>query len=396
MPSAGSTVGSYGLTVPSAGAASTWEPPTDAPAALRWTTNSARLLVDRHEVFPAMEAMAARAQRLIQIDYYIFSGQQAQRLANILKQKAREGVRVEMMLDPKLGTLPAIRNKSLPIVRDLLANGVALHEYPLDKLRRQVGHNTNVDHNKILVIDSQEAIIGGMNIADPFLNNHDLMVELRGPAAQDLSQNLRHDFFQSQPFKTKQVLGADAAQVRINSFGLGRNFNEEAVLTAIDNARQSIHVLMFQLTHERTIEALKDAHERGVDVKVLLDPGNHDSMVPIINKAPKGYPNLPAALELKKAGVPVRWFKLKPGMEHMHAKAAVIDGETAFVGSTNWTTNGFSRNNETSLEIRGGLVPSRLQQVIREDWNYQSLPVDDDQKVLAGLKSWLIRKIYFP
>jgi cardiolipin synthase len=371
-----------------------WEPTGDTTYTPRWTTNDVSLYVDGPEIFPAMEALLDRATTLIQIDYYIFSGKQAARIAGILKAKAKAGVTVEMMLDPNLGVLPELKNASQPIVKDLLANGVKLKPYPIKLLRSQVGKDRIVDHSKVIVVDGREAMVGGMNLADPFMANHDLMVELHGEAARDLAQNLRHDYRKADSFSTKAF--ADPAQVRVNATGLARTFNKEAVLTAIQRATSSCYVLMFQLTHDEVIKALIEARKRGVDVRVILDPGVHDDLIPFIKKAPRGFPNLPAALELKAAGIPVKWYRLKPDMEHMHAKSAVIDQATCFVGSTNWTYNGFANNNETSLEITGGSAPGRLHEVFLQDWERQADEVKDDQKALASLKAWIVRQVYFP
>jgi cardiolipin synthase len=371
-----------------------WDLTGDTTYTPRWTTNDVKLLVDGPEIFPAMADLLQRATTLIQIDYYIFSGKQAVRLAEILKAKAKAGVTVEMLLDSNLGVLPELKHASQPIVKDLLANGVKLKPYPIKLLQTQVGKTRIVDHSKVIVVDGREAMVGGMNLADPFLANHDLMVELRGEAARDLAQNVRHDYRKAAPFATKAF--ADPAQVRVNATGLARTFNKEAVLTAIRRATSTCYVLMFQLTHDEVITALIEAKKRGVDVRVILDPGVHDSLVPFIKKAPRGFPNLPAALQLKKADVPVRWYTLKPDMDHMHAKSAVFDGDTCFVGSTNWTYNGFANNNETSLEITGGSAPARLHDVFLQDWEKQSEAVMDDQKALATLKAWLVRQVYFP
>lgn len=376
-------------------AAPIFEPDGGHPAEPRWTRNRVQLYVDGPEIFPAMEALLGRAKKLIQIDYYIFSGRQADRLANILIEKAQAGVSVELMVDPHLGVLPEIKDKSVPILNKLRAHGIVPKLYPIDLLREQAQKKQLVNHDKVIVVDGREAMVGGMNLADAFLNNHDFFVEVEGPAALDLGQNLRHDFLKGDPFFVKAVDPREAL-VRVNTTGLKRNFNREAILEAINGARQSCYVMMFQLTHPEVIEALKAAHQRGVDVRVILDPGIHDDLIPFIRKAPRGFPNYPAAMELEKAGVRVRWYKLKPDQDQMHGKVAVMDQEICFVGSTNWTTNGLANNNETSLEIRGGEAPKRLHQVFVTDWEAQSEEVKDDGKLFSAFKSWLIRKTYFP
>jgi cardiolipin synthase len=366
----------------------------------RWTMNDATLHVDGDEIFAAMEAMLRRAKHLIQIDYYVFSGKEAGRLAEILKQQLKAGVTVEMMVDPHLGIIQELKNGSTPVLQDLVTNGVQVRVYPLDKLQAQVAQQNIVDHDKVVVIDGQEAMVGGMNIADLFMKNHDYMVELAGPAAADLARNLRHDYKLAAPFtgkasvSTAQVQAQPAvytakavgegAQVRVCTTGLNRTFNLDYVLDAINHAQQTV------------IDALLEAQKRGVDVRVILDPGNHDDLIPLIKKAPKGFPNLPAALTLKRANIPVKWYHLAPGQDEMHAKMAVMDNSTCFIGSTNWTYNGFAHNNETSLQIVGGSAPVRLQQTFLQDWETTVDEISDAEWVANDIKAWVIRHTYFP
>lgn len=354
-----------------------------------WSTCEAQLYTDAPEIFPAMETMVAQATSSIQVDYYIVSGQEGEKLARILADRARAGVNVQVELDPGLGYVPMISDSGHQVVSMLEQAGVHVVSYPDARRRAEVGGHA-IDHDKVLVVDGRTAMLGGMNVADVFMKNHDYMVQLEGPVVPEISGDLAQDFAAGSPFQA-QALDADTCQVRLLTTGFGRTYNKQAVLSAIEGAQHSVHVEMFQLTDADVVDALVAAKARGVDVEVLLDPGDIGVFVPVIHWAPEGYPNLPAASVLAHDGVPVRWDHLAPGQAEWHAKTACIDGHLLFVGSTNWTPGGFQRNNETSVEMNGGSCPGKWEAQFASDWQTRSDPVKPiDGSLYQQFKAWLI------
>jgi cardiolipin synthase A/B len=106
----------------------------------------------------------------------------------------------------------------------------------------------------------------------------------------------------------------------------------------IDAAKHSVYLETYIFSADETgrmvAEALKQAAERGVAVKVLLDGF--------------GSAELPGAFvdNLRKFGVEVQWFRREISpftlrrnrmrrLRRMHRKMAVMDGEVAFVGGIN-------------------------------------------------------------
>ena len=124
----------------------------------------------------------------------------------------------------------------------------------------------------------------------------------------------------------------------------------------------SIHGVELTPAHARAARA------RGVDVKVLPDPGNVDPFVPIIHLAPKGVVNAVALDILLKAKMEVRQYRVGADFTTAHMKLAVIDGDTLFAGSTNWTTGGFTTVAETNLEVHGGRAPGQAEAQFQKDW----------------------------
>jgi cardiolipin synthase len=80
---------------------------------------------------------------------------------------------------------------------------------------------------------------------------------------------------------------------------------------AIDQARERVWLVMYELSDQSVIAALQAAHRRGVDVRVLLDSSYHGKDV-----------NAGAFDELRAAGVPVRWA---PPSTLLHQKTLLVD-----------------------------------------------------------------------
>lgn len=99
-------------------------------------------------------------------------------------------------------------------------------------------------------------------------------------------------------------------------------------------ARKSADVCVFTITDDRISEAILEAHERGIAIRIITD--NEKAFDPGSDIA-----------RLERAGVPVRVDRTP---YHMHHKFAIIDGELLLNGSYNWT-RGAAENNEENFII---------------------------------------------
>jgi phosphatidylserine/phosphatidylglycerophosphate/cardiolipin synthase-like enzyme len=138
------------------------------------------------------------------------------------------------------------------------------------------------------------------------------------------------------------------------------------IMNNIEGAKESIHTEMFVLSDKNVINGLIDAHNRGVDVKVLLDP----------NGAGKGgwNPNGRTFDTLKEAGVPVKWYDVDTSVqEKLHAKWGVFDGKEVLNGSANWSYKGLHTNREIASDIVDEKVASVFEKVFEQDWNTKGL-----------------------
>jgi phosphatidylserine/phosphatidylglycerophosphate/cardiolipin synthase-like enzyme len=109
---------------------------------------------------------------------------------------------------------------------------------------------------------------------------------------------------------------------------------EEALVDAIDAADVSVGMAIYDLDLENVRDALLQAHDRGLAVRLVVESDNLDS---------------PALHDLIAAGIPVVADGRPP---LMHDKFTVIDGGEVWTGSMNYTINDayFNDNNLIRLQ----------------------------------------------
>jgi phosphatidylserine/phosphatidylglycerophosphate/cardiolipin synthase-like enzyme len=110
------------------------------------------------------------------------------------------------------------------------------------------------------------------------------------------------------------------------------------VIYWIGHANSSIHILIYSFTLSAITSALAQAKARGVDVKIVMDPGQVTSNGPSSQYT-----------ALKNANLDVRLGK---GMNEMHDKVAIIDSAYILTGSFNWSQNANSNNDENLIVLR--------------------------------------------
>jgi PLD-like domain len=121
-----------------------------------------------------------------------------------------------------------------------------------------------------------------------------------------------------------------------------------AVLQAIDNAKESVYVAMYSMyltlgeaaNPALLVNALIAAKNRGVQVKVYLD-----------NTPDNAQGNQAAYKLLKDAGVEV--YFIAPAYK-LHAKLIIIDDATTIEGSSNWTQEAIENNFEVDVSVDNG------------------------------------------
>ena len=109
----------------------------------------------------------------------------------------------------------------------------------------------------------------------------------------------------------------------------------------------------------KLLTAVKEAHERGVAVRVLVDSDRVEDpyLSTVIDK--------PAVDYLRAAGVPVR--QDAPD-KLLHSKCVVIDGDHVLIGSHNWTAGSYFQFDDLTLVIRSASMVEQQRQRFDAMW----------------------------
>lgn len=251
--------------------------------------------------------------------------------------------------------------------------------------------NFKANHRKTLVTNGPDGWTGLVTSGNPHdaSSRHDnIAVRFRGDAAIDLLDTERavaafsNDTPLAFPEPPEHPANTDApVRVRV----LTESRIREAALEMIDTAAAGdrLDLWMFYLSHRAIVRSLLAAQQRGVDLRVLLDPN-----IDAFGREKRGIPNRQVALELNAAGVPVRWCNTSG--EQCHAKMLLhraSNGEaTLLAGSANFTRRNLDNFNlETNVQVRADTGAPAIADAVRvfdarwdnEQGRMHSLPYDE-------------------
>jgi phosphatidylserine/phosphatidylglycerophosphate/cardiolipin synthase-like enzyme len=296
-------------------------------------TDQVTLLRSGPATFARIELLRNAARASIHVEIYEF-GQQG--LADALIAAEARGVAVTVIDDPS-------ELSSAATAARLRIAGVDVVDYPVRK--------EMIDHVKLLVVDSQVAVVGGINWGVNSPANHDYDAELRGPAVHNLDRVFSRDLVTC----GRDVAVADVvsdSSIDVAATLPGAEIRPLA-LGLIDGAQHTLDLELFVLTDTGVVHALEAASLRGVAVRVLLDPSQPSSE--------------PAFAALLSDGIQVRWYRSRG--ELLHAKAIVADASAVLFGSANWSGGGFARNHELDIELPSApLVAAAMLDQMNLNW----------------------------
>lgn len=148
------------------------------------------------------------------------------------------------------------------------------------------------------------------------------------------------------------------------------------ILELINGAKESVWLYAEVLRDEQITQALDNAADRGVDVRVIVNPTADEEDVPYF-------------LDAMSHGVQVRTLD-KP---YVHAKAILIDGSRALIGSQNYSSTSLDQNRELGMILTEAGSIKRIERTYLQDWS-RATPVDGVSGVATSLtRSGVIGRI---
>lgn len=283
-------------------------------------------------IFRLVGGLIAHARERVYVEMYELGRAD---LVQGLADDRNAGADVRVVTDP---TVSVSRTSFEALRRDR----VQARFYPVDDAAHQI------DHVKLLIADG-EAVVGGMNWGARSDRNHDYVLETRDAAEVG---RLVHIFEQDWSLAAGQPrLVPLESEARVAQTAPGEEIRG-MLAHALTSVSSRVWAEVYTLTDSDILLQLADAHRRGVDVRVLLDPN-------------QSY-NLQGFDELRAAGVPVRWYPIPRGAL-LHAKIGLFDG-LLVLGSANWTYSGLDVNHELDIETQDPQAVAAYGSRFASDW----------------------------
>jgi cardiolipin synthase A/B len=338
---------------------------TGAPVSLG---NDLSVLFNGDEIFPVLlETIGAARRTLNLLTFVYWRGEIAVQVADAVSERARAGVRCNVLLD----AFGAARMDDR-LVRSMQDAGVRVERFrPIKPYTiTKADHRT---HRKVLVADGSVGMTGGVGIASEWTGNaqdpdhwRDTHVRVRGPVVRALQGAFLENWLEA----TGELLAGDdhlpeldpitdgaPMQVVVSGPGVNHTNTEAMYFLAIASARHTIQLTTaYFAPRPMFVEALRAAAGRGVAVEVIV-PGPH------IDKQVVRSAGRAVYARLLDAGVAIHEYQ--PTM--LHAKTLVIDGRWCSIGSANFDNRSFALNDEATLCVQSDLAAQQLADAFAAD-----------------------------
>ncbi|MDR2424987.1 MAG: cardiolipin synthase [Prevotellaceae bacterium] len=332
------------------------------------------------QTFDAIKAALLSAKNHIHIEFYIIEDDVlGNEIKDILVQKATEGVDVRVIYDD-VGSWSLPRRYTRAIKR---AGGKI---FPFMKVRFPfLSSKLNYrNHRKILVVDGKLAFMGGVNIADRYIDGGkfgywaDTHLKIEGEATRSLQTIFMVDWYfvsgeilirrHQKYFPDLPPTGKTLVQVVASGPDSDWAGIMQAYFTIINSAEKHIYLSTpYFMPNESILTAIKTASLSGVDVRLMLPERNDSRLV--------YWSTLSFLSELMDAGVKV--YLYTKGFNH--SKFITADSRISAVGSANIDMRSFEHNFEVTTIIYNEDFTRQLERSFHIDTQNNSKPVNPER-----------------
>lgn len=364
--------------------------------------DTVRILDNPEDALSLRYELIKKAQKQILISYFIFAEDRTSiELLSLLREKARQGVEVKLIVDDLFNDIPKY------VGTHLIKSGVEIKNFNKFNLFRLIKTIKYRMHDKMLVVDGSEIILGGRNIEDTYYNRatknyDDRDVYIAGTTAEIASdyylklwkakhltnfklarkKYIKKDRQRRHLRKQKQAVQIlDDAFVNYNqtksSFSMNKWLASALEVESIELAHDEINSVKNSEvgTTKKLYELLKNAKhtiiidspyliltdelkgifqellDRNISIRILTNSLRAtDGMMPAA-----GYLN--QREEIANMGIDLYEYNSD---DSFHSKSFVIDDEIAIIGSFNLDPRSQNLNTETLAIIQDERVAHRL------------------------------------
>ena len=312
------------------------------------------------------------AQKSIDFAFYGLSGQDE--ILNALINAQKRGVVIRGIVDKNIENKNDYSGTEYSIQR--LGQNVVKTDYQTEIEKLNKIKNKEIDfkydffkghimHNKFCIVDDEVVWTGTVNISSTgtggFNENNACLVR-----SKDFAKVFKREFEQmyirglfhenKYPIYSKKGININNKNIQIY-FSPNKHIINDVILPEIEKAQDYIYLSMFLITDKKIVTSLIEAHNRGVEIRLIIDA--HHALQTYSRHE-----------QLRKAGIKV---KVENWAGKMHAKTVIIDDKTIITGSANWTYSAFRYNDENLLIFRNAPKEAKfLKHEFMQSW--KSIP----------------------
>ncbi len=303
--------------------------------------------------------MVRSAKNIILINFYIISDSEwLKSLSNELILKAKQGVKIYIIYDP----FGSKHKYPLRLMHEFEKNGIRTCQFKPKQRFILTSADNNRSHKKVLIVDGQVALYGGVNISDEYINYSskyhfwfDEAFKLSGEIVNELTKSYIIDWSVYSNDKDRETIYKiiDSKSLCPNvtkSKSLMQVYDsnpetlptrmEQFLSLAFANAKKRIMIYTpYLYLNETMINLLISQREAGVPVKIIL-------------------PRLP---DNKKFIIHINQLQYKKLLEHgveiyeidgfIHRKSIIVD-DIVIAGTCNLDQRAMTLNYESSIMIK--------------------------------------------
>lgn len=332
---------------------------------------------DGESKFAALFEEIRKARHHIHIQYYIYMDDDIGcKLADLLAEKVKEGVIVRLMYDD-VGSW----NVKRKFFKRLKKQGIQVEAFLKVAFRFLTSRVNYRNHRKIVVIDGNVGFMGGMNVADRYIQGvdygvwRDNHIKVEGKAVAALQTSFVIDW----NYSRKEFLSDDAYFPNIESEGnaliqfatsgpMGQYKSIHlGIVQAFYNAKKYIYIQTpYFVPTDLLMSAIQTAAMRGIDVRLMIPRQSDTTFVHIAT--------LSFIQELLEVGVKVYLFE----GGFLHSKMMVIDDSLTITGSANMDVRSFEHNFEIDAFIYDCSASLESHDIFERDMQMSSLLRSED------------------
>lgn len=329
--------------------------------------NDIQVFTEGKDKFESLKRDLREAKWFILLQYYIFTDDKiGHEIADILIEKAKAGVVVKVIYD-HVGSF-SVSGKFFKRMREAGIDAQPFLRVTFPQLANRINWR---NHRKIVVIDGVTGYIGGMNIADRYVEPQgnkppwrDTHFRIRGASVSTLLYSFTSDWsFMGRPLPRQEInftpenIDNDTA-VQLLTSGPDSKWPAIALTyqKAISSARKRLYIQTpYFLPTDALLKELQSAALAKVDVRIMM-PRFSDSR--LLNLASYSY-----ITECLRSGIKVYFYET--GM--IHSKVMIVDDELTVGGSANFDFRSFEHNFESTLLIFDRTLNQHMRDIFFSD-----------------------------